>query len=256
MKKKTVEKKYENVISLGNFCGPAMEIERLGFHSSSYPFDWLIVSNFDVVLQLIKNKFEGFLIEENLYQEISVNPKYYYNMILQIHFYHDFSEYVPLHDQLRKVQEKYARRIERFYSTIQKPTLFIRYCSGQKELNYIKENFEEINKLLKSFHQKNDIIYVTDLPAECTEGLNVELYSVNKDKGDTVARKLLKQCPAIRKILLEQINTDRKKNLRIYRKRRRRRIYNKIMLTLEKIDRKGLKLFADRRPIYRHDKTI
>lgn len=256
MKRNTSLKKYENVISLGSFCGPAMEIERIGLHSASFPFDWLIVSSFATVLQLIENNFSGFLTEENLFQEVSIYPEYYYDATLGIHFYHDFSKHKSLHEQIDSVQEKYRRRIKRFYDSIKKPTLFIRYCSKKEEIDYIKENFKAIDEFLKSYHPENAIIYITDLPEEHMDDLDISVYTVQKDKGDTVARKFLRQCPDLRDFLLEQVNANRKKNLKVYRKNLNRKIRKKIWRTIEKLDRKCLKLFGSHQNIYKHDKTI
>lgn len=77
---------YKSVVSLGFFCGPSQELERIGLRSYSLPFDWLITEDFKVVLSLIENNFERFLQEENLEQEKEVNPKYYYETDQKIHF--------------------------------------------------------------------------------------------------------------------------------------------------------------------------
>ena len=60
--------KYQNVVSLGFFCSPAIELNNLNLRKSSQPFDWLISSKFNQVLELINNGFEDFL-----------NPDFYFN---------------------------------------------------------------------------------------------------------------------------------------------------------------------------------
>ena len=37
---------YERVISLGWFCGPALEMKRIGLRDGSYPFDWMLTHDF------------------------------------------------------------------------------------------------------------------------------------------------------------------------------------------------------------------
>ncbi|MCI6444409.1 MAG: papain-like cysteine peptidase, partial [Clostridia bacterium] len=80
-----------NFISIGYFCSVASELERMGLRHESFPFDWLITENFEIVLDLIKNNFDRFLIKENLFQESNINPNYYYDQECKIHIYHDFN---------------------------------------------------------------------------------------------------------------------------------------------------------------------
>ena len=117
-------------ISLGYFCSVALDLEKLGLRSESSPFDWLI-SDFEGVITLIENRFDGFLRYEDLAQE-RVNRAFYRNTRYNISFYHDFDSLAPLADQLEQVQRKYNRRIDRFYKSIQEPTLFIRYISDEE----------------------------------------------------------------------------------------------------------------------------
>lgn len=58
---KSQEKRYEfeNIISLGHFCAPAMQLEKYGFRRASYPFDWLIIRDFKLVLQLLDKGFDN-----------------------------------------------------------------------------------------------------------------------------------------------------------------------------------------------------
>ncbi len=52
---------YKNIMSLGYFCGVARELERVGLRNASYPFDWIISTDFKQVIKLIENNFENFL---------------------------------------------------------------------------------------------------------------------------------------------------------------------------------------------------
>lgn len=150
--------KYSQIVSLGKFCGVAMELERKGLRNASYPFDWLISDSFEKIVSLIKNNFYNFLIPDNLYQES--DPSHYYDPMIDIHFFHDFKANLTLEKQIPKVRMKYKRRIERFYEQIQKPTLFIRYCSGLEDEKYVKKHEREIFELITSFNSRNRILYV------------------------------------------------------------------------------------------------
>ena len=175
---------YNNIISLGFFCSVAQELDSLGLRNASYPFDWLI-SDFSGVIAVIDNHFKDFLSYESLAQ-MKVNPKYYINTKYALQFYHDFNAYDPLKKQLRGVQKKYSRRINRFYHNIEYPTLFVRYIQDMNECKWIEENFDYISKLLKSFNNNNEIVFIAnnDITSE-----KLNLFLVEKDKDDTVARK-------------------------------------------------------------------
>lgn len=186
---------YKNVVSLGHFCGPAQELERKGFRSFSLPFDWLIVADFKVVLSLIESHFCHFLFEEDLVQEINVNPNYYYDSYNKIHYYHDFSANEELKNQLPAVRKKYLRRIKRFYQVISEPCLFIRYCADKEEYYWICENYDYILNILKKFHVNNNIIYVCN-EIDISEQKN-GFYFVKPDKNDEVNRRILQSSQAL-----------------------------------------------------------
>ena len=154
------KKRFINVVSLGDFCGPAQELERIGYRSFSMPFDWLVTADWGKVVQLIYSHFEGFLDEKNLVQEVDVNPKYYYDKEFKIHFYHDFVAEKSLSEQLPKVKRKYQRRIDRFYQVIAEPTLFIRYSQSLQEIEDIAKNKEQYVELLRGYNPDNEIMLV------------------------------------------------------------------------------------------------
>ena len=64
-----------NCISLGYFCSVALELERIGLRSASYPFDWTI-SDFEGVIDAIENNFIHFLDYEYLYQNKEIHSHY------------------------------------------------------------------------------------------------------------------------------------------------------------------------------------
>ena len=209
------------------------------------PFDWLITGDFQSVLSLIDNGFEGFLEKENLYQEFQVNPSYYYNEVSDVHFYHDFSPYISLDEQYKDFQSKYLRRIKRFYEVIERPTVFIRYCSCYDELKYIAENQSQIISLLRKFNPNNDIIYITS----ATTDLKIDnLFSVKNDRNDGVSRKFIKQLPKLHIDLLYRCdpNIDIQKNKRKHLKNEVKKFFRK---SVSKITTR-----LKKRKIYRHYK--
>lgn len=150
--------KYKHIIPLGYFCSVAMELERKGLRTASYPFDWMISDSFENILKLLDNNFEDFLDEESLYQEEILN--HYYNYRTGVHFYHDFDAYTPLRDQIKSVRKKYARRIKRLYDDVKEPSLFIRYCLNEKEVEWIENNLTPIVSQVKQYNRDNNIVFI------------------------------------------------------------------------------------------------
>lgn len=208
------ETNYKHVISLGFFYSVALELERKGLRDASYPFDWLI-SDFQGVIKVIENRFYDFLNIDFFSQNkecmhIFKNSKY------NIEFYHDFTAYKPLGDQIDMVKNKYTRRIKRFYSDIKEPTLFVRYIKDQSELCWIESNMVKINQLLKSFCKYNDIVFVGNM------GLTSEkigIYSVIKDKNDSVARMFLLKNLELNTMIESIPNENKERNLELYKRK-------------------------------------
>lgn len=184
-------------ISLGYFCSVAIELEKLGLRTESSPFDW-VISDFEGVMSAIQNHFEDFLKYEYLVQS-KQDHTCYKDTKYNIKFFHDFDKYTDLKKQLPKVQEKYTRRINRFFKSITEPTLFIRYISDvetiegvSKELIYIEKNYDCILKTLKSFNENNDILFIAN---EGVLSEKLTIYNVKKDENDLVARNPISQNP-------------------------------------------------------------
>lgn len=231
----------ENVISLGYFCSIASELERLGLRNASYPFDWCI-SDFEGVINAISNGFKDFLS----YEYLSQNKKYrsiYMNDIYKIKFFHDFDKYSGLDKQLPDVKKKYARRIERFYYDIKKPTLFIRYISDEicneygksLELEYIESNYDKIISLIKSFNKNNEIIFIAN---NGTNSNRIHIYNVEKDNNDLVARKPLDKNKELFDLLNGIDLSNRAVNIERYNNKVKN---NKINMFIRKV-RKALKM--------------
>lgn len=119
-------------------------------------------------------------------------------------------------DQIDMVKNKYTRRIKRFYSDIKEPTLFVRYIKDQSELCWIESNMVKINQLLKSFCKYNDIVFVGNM------GLTSEkigIYSVIKDKNDSVARMFLLKNLELNTMIESIPNENKERNLELYKRK-------------------------------------
>lgn len=219
-------KKYDNIISLGFFCSTALELERIGLRSNSNPFDWILSYDISKVIYLINNKFEDFLNIKYLKQYRS-NPNFYVNTKYDIHFYHDFDKYKTLEEQIEDIDNKYRRRINKFYEVIKSKTLFVRYISSKEECIYIEENLHKILKVLRSFNQENDIIFVAN---EDIKSDKLEIFNVEVDNEDTVARKFIEKNIKLEKYLTSNIYDYKKRveNLNVYSRKQKRKKLLKI----------------------------
>ncbi len=209
--------KYKHIISLGFFCSVSSELERLGLRDSSYPFDWLI-SSFDGVLELIDNGFKEFLCMDFM-QQYSNNPSFYINKKYNIHFYHDFDKFKKCEEQIEDINNKYRRRINRFYKSIQEPTLFIRYIKDQKESDYIELKYNDILSRLRRYNVNNDIIFVSNDTIVIS---NLEIFKVTADNNDTVAKVFLEKNSDLKEYLCSGIynNQKRETNYKVYKRKK------------------------------------
>ncbi|MBQ7817720.1 MAG: hypothetical protein IJ388_02860 [Oscillospiraceae bacterium] len=181
--------KYKYIVSLGHFCSPAMEFEKIERRPFSLPFDWLITAKLSTVIELINNGFKDFLNEEYLFQ-LKEYPQYYRNKKYAIDFYHDFSPFISLESQIDEISKKYIRRIERFYNIIKQPTLFLRYIT-EKDVEYISKDYEYILNSLKAFNPQNDVIFVANNDICLDFSHKVSVFQVEKDLNDCVSRCFL-----------------------------------------------------------------
>ncbi len=196
-----------NIVSLGFFCSVSEELQEYGFRKESMPFDWLI-SSAEGVYNLIDNKFEDFLEFNELSQNLE-NRNFYKNDRYDVSFYHDFTQYKSLADQLESVVKKYNRRIKRFYERISEPTIFIRYIEDQNEMNYIEANLTLFLSLLTSYNKESKLLLI------CNNDIitNLEdIYRVQKDQEDTVARKPFSQLPSLIEYLDMNYDQSQKKD--------------------------------------------
>lgn len=209
--------KYKHIISLGFFCSVSSELERIGLRDSSYPFDWLI-SSFDSVLELINNGFKDFLSLDFI-QQYSNNPSYYINNKYNIHFFHDFDKYKKCEEQIDEINNKYQRRINRFYKNIHEPTLFIRYIKDQDEVDYIELKFNEILNGLRKYNVNNDIIFVSNDTVIIS---NLKIFKVTADNNDTVAKIFLEKNSDLKEYLCSGIYNIQKQetNYKVYKRKR------------------------------------
>jgi len=226
---------YEHVISLGWFCSVSMELERIGLRGSSGPFDWLI-SSWEGVEYCIENNFKGLFDETDIIQ-YDFDPNIYTNKNLNFDFYHDFTHKQSFWEQKYNVQEKYQRRIERFFNNIKEPTLFLRYIKDEYELRYLEINLNKFIDLLKSYNINNNILFIANHNLLSDK---IKIFYVEQDVNDTVARAFLTKNQELYDYLISEMydSSKRNNNLQVFIRKsnqsKRRKYLNALHIGLNK----------------------
>lgn len=204
--------KFENYISLGHCCYVASELNDLGLRNRSYPFDW-IRSRWRAVEHSLKTNFNGFLDYDSLYQK-KHDLHVYKDLDYGVSFFHDFSKSKSLKSQLSNVQEKYNKRIDRFFYCIKTPTLFFRYCWDYDELKYISDNYIEVESLIKSFCNQNEIVFLShDLPDDLDVSSIKYLFFIEKSKEGSTNENPISSCNELYNYLKTVHYPKRQENL-------------------------------------------
>jgi len=140
-------------ISLGSDCSVAYNLQRLGYRVYSFPLDWLLSKN---ITNVLREDFKDFCnpkylkfcnrvnccnISENFTEDTHnmirvIHTKY------KLHFLHDFIE----KEINEEVEEKYERRIQRFYNIMRDKNI-------EKRLYRISK-YDERDEIEKIFNEK------------------------------------------------------------------------------------------------------
>lgn len=160
------QKTYDIIYSIGADCGCALYMQRHGLRKYASPFDWLTKATFETRLKLIVNGFKGFLDKDSIKPLIQENHPtnlhyaLYQDINLGFYFYHDFDTNLEFDKALLDVQNKYQRRIKRFYKKIEKServllVWFSRYSTIDDSIT--KELCE---KVITKFGKKIDFLLI------------------------------------------------------------------------------------------------
>lgn len=234
-------REFRYIISLGYFCSVAQELKRLGLRDASYPFDW-VIADFSGVMEAIENGFQSWLAYDCLSQWQDY-PQYYRNSLYNVDFYHDFSKYKSLKKQIKSVEEKYQRRIARFYNSIRFPTLFIRYISDEVrnqdgksvELQWIEDNYDRIVDLLRSYNENNSIIFIGN---EGMQSEKIYIFNVAVDDNGCAAKRPVDKSEELSGFLTALNYPGKQENLQKYDEKQMARLFKRIVGKAEYFVRK------------------
>lgn len=147
---------YDNCLSLGWFCGTASSMSKLGLRNFSGPFDWYF-SDFDSVINQIDNEFIDFMKKENL-EVIENKPNEFRDKKYNFLCNHDIKE--NFDKEYDAIYDKYIKRAKRFIESIKNPTCFFRAVRSEKEIEYIINHADYIERILKRYNSNNAIVYI------------------------------------------------------------------------------------------------
>ncbi len=116
-----MHKKYDIVYSLGSNCACSNYMKKVKLRTFSGPFDWIQNPDITQPLKLISSDFQHFLSMDDFVSLPEGNEEhdYYKNTRTGMTFLHDFPKGLPLSQSFNPVNEKYNKRIKRFYKLIQ-----------------------------------------------------------------------------------------------------------------------------------------
>ena len=245
---------FEHFISLGHCCYVAIELERMGLRDSSMPFDWVRTRWWAIENSFNKN-FEGYLNYDDLYQKKN-DLHCYKNLQYGVGFSHDFVDYKSLKSQIANVQKKYERRIERFFSHIVEPTLFIRYMWDYEELVYVASHYAEIEQMIKRYNTNNEIVFIThDIPSDLDVSLIKLLFFIDKDEDCELNERPISSNEDLYFFLSTVEYNNRQKNIQFNKSKNAQKIEQSKKLT-SRLKKMYKKLFVKKREKYIHYKQI
>lgn len=135
----------------GNACAVKQSIINYDVNEITQFFDWLVCSikSINEILEKTPILFEENSMHLNLLNSMSINFKNF-DLLISHHDIHEFNI-----NTINEITEKYERRLERFFLTIQnqKEIFFIRYCKNQNDIEETQihkfcENIKNINPIL------------------------------------------------------------------------------------------------------------
>jgi hypothetical protein len=132
---------YAAIVSLGSGCQVAHQLRVNKRRKEAFPFDWVVSDDIKKVAELIENRFSDYLDSSKLSIRQNVdNPERIRvrNLEYNIYFMHDFHNLATFDSDLVAVQEKYQKRIRRFYHLLNRE-------QNRTEQNRTEQNRTEQN---------------------------------------------------------------------------------------------------------------
>ena len=115
------KRKFDLVISLGHRCFTSLMLRQNNLQVASFPFDWLLNTEYKQGLEFLCNNFENFLEKEDLVLSENEGNEFhdtYLNKRTKFSLVHDFPVNVDFDKQFEIVKVKYTKRASRLIEKI------------------------------------------------------------------------------------------------------------------------------------------
>lgn len=115
------KRKFDLVFSVGHRCFTSLMLRQNNLQVASFPFDWLLNTEYKQSMEFLCNNFENFLNKEDL--ELAQNEgnefhDTYKNRRNKFSLVHDFPINVDFDTQFEVVKAKYTKRAMRLIEKI------------------------------------------------------------------------------------------------------------------------------------------
>lgn len=171
---------FGKFVSLGWFCGTAASMSKYGLRSSAGPVDWCF-TELEELIHLIDTDFEHFLEKENLEVDKN-NPKAFRDVKYKVSFFHDVKE--DLETDYDEIHHKYTRRAQKFMEQYRSktPMCFIRAVHNEQEVDYIKNNEQYIDDVIKKYNKKHQLVLLVPKCFSLPESEVFKVFQLQIDK--------------------------------------------------------------------------
>ncbi len=207
---------FKYFIPIGWYCGTAASLSKYGLRSFSGPFDWFF-SDLEGVVYFLENDFGDFLNKGNL-RVVEGKPTEFKDIAHGFHYNHDVAN--NFEEEYEGICTKYARRIKAFRNAAKQGVCFVRAVRDQEELNYIAEEEEHIKRVVKTYNDDNEIIYLIpqylEIPANLKSKYFALRFSCYQGKLPGALRMLFDNNEELIAFLTEHCDKDLQKDNLIF----------------------------------------
>ena len=178
------QSKYDEIISLGANCATATLLRKLGLRRWSYPFDWVSREDIGNRIDLILNNFENYFNFDDFSFEVKHGKYYAQNHRTGYLMPHDFGRMTQAGPMAtyQSANEKYIRRIKRFYDNVRgREVLFVYFEMSKNESKIDIKYLMNLLLLLKQKTKANKVDLLVFRPA-IERGEFVEEYILKREK--------------------------------------------------------------------------
>lgn len=138
------KRKFDLVISIGHRCFTSLMLRQNNLQVASFPFDWLLNTNYKQSIEFLCNNFENFLNKEDLVLTENEGNEFhntYANKRTKYSLVHDFPVNVDFDKQFEAVKAKYEKRAKRLIEKIK--------CSKTVLLVYLAPSTPPLQTILR-----------------------------------------------------------------------------------------------------------